>query len=91
MYSSFHILEELCEIKGNLSMSEDYARNPMSGGAVVCIRPKFTDWSITFTMQYDNTYSLEQLINFINVGGFGVGIGCWRVEKGGMYGMFHVE
>lgn len=91
MYSSFHILDELCEIKGDLSMSEDYARNPMSGGAVVCIRPKFTNWSITFTMQYDNTYSLEQLVNFINMGGFGCGIGCWRVEKGGMYGMFHVE
>lgn len=31
--------------------------------------------------------SLEQLIN---LGGFGCGIGCWRVEKGGQFGMFHV-
>lgn len=91
MYSSFHILEELCEIKGNLTMSEDYARNPMSGGAVICTRPKFTEWSITFTILYDDTYSLQELINFINLGGFGVGIGCWRVEKGGMYGMFHAK
>lgn len=90
LYSSFHILEELCEIKGNLTMSEDYGRNPMSGGAVLVTRPKFTDWSITFTILYDDTFSLQELINFINLGGFGVGIGCWRVEKSGMNGMFHV-
>lgn len=91
LYSAFHIVEELCEIKGDLEMSEDYARNPMTGGAVICIRPKFDNWSIEFTLKYDSTYSLEQLINFINLGGFGCGIGCWRVEKGGRYGMFHVE
>ena len=91
MYSAFHIAEELCEIKGTLTMSEDYARNPMTGGAVVCTRPKFTDWSITFTLVYDSTFSINELVNFINIGGFGVGIGCWRVEKAGMYGMFHVE
>lgn len=91
MYSSFHIAEELCEIKGTLTMSEDYARNPVTGGAVVCIRPKFTDWSITFTLVYDSTFSIHELVNFMNIAGFGVGIGCWRVEKAGMYGMFHVE
>lgn len=91
MYGSFHIVEELCEIKGNLTMSEDYAKNPMTGGAVICTRPKFTDWSITFTIAYDSTFSIHELVNFINIGGFGVGIGCWRVEKAGMYGMFHVE
>lgn len=91
MYGAFHIAEELCEIKGTLTMSEDYARNPMTGGAVVCTRPKFTDWSITFTLVYDSTFSINELVNFINIGGFGVGIGCWRVEKAGMYGMFHVE
>ena len=91
LYSAFHIDEELCEIKGDLSMAEDYVRNPVSGGAAMCIRPKFDNWEITFTIKYDSTFSLEQLVSFINLGGFGVGIGCWRVEKGGRYGMFHVE
>ena len=72
-------------------MAEDYARNHITGGAVACVRPKFTNWSIEFTMKYDSTYSLEQLITFINLGGFGCGIGCWRVERAGTYGMFHVE
>lgn len=90
MYSAFHIDGELCEIKGDLNMREDSARNPMTGGAVVVTRPEFKNWKIEFTIRYDNTYSLEQLINFINLGGFGCGIGCWRVEKGGQFGMFHV-
>ncbi len=90
LYSCFHIDGELCEIKGDLNMREDPARNSVTGGAVVVTRPEFTNWEIEFTIRYDNTFSLEQLINFINLGGFGCGIGCWRVEKGGQFGMFHV-
>jgi len=35
--------------------------------------------------------SLEQIINCINAGGYTVGIGEWRPEKDGNFGMFHVE
>lgn len=91
LFSSFHIMEELCEIKGKLRMREDYTRNPMTGGAIATVRPEFTDWKITFTIRYDKTFKIEEIMNFANLGGFGVGIGCWRVEKGGNFGMFHVE
>lgn len=92
LYGTFHILEELCEIKGKLRMREDYARNPMTGGAVMTYRPEFTDWTITFTLEYnENAYSLEQIVNFINIGGFSCGIGMWRPEKGGDKGRFHVK
>lgn len=36
-------------------------------------------------------YSLEQILNIINAGGYACGIGEWRPEKDGQYGMFHVE
>lgn len=92
LYGAFHITEELCEIKGDLRMREDYARNPMTGGAVMTYRPEFTNWSITFTLEYnENAYSLEQIVNFINIGGFSCGIGMWRPEKGGDKGRFHVK
>ena len=35
-------------------------------------------------------YSLEQIVNIINAGGYACGIGEWRPERDGQYGMFHV-
>ena len=34
--------------------------------------------------------SPEQIINYFNIGGFGVGVGEWRPEKDGQWGRFHV-
>ena len=38
-----------------------------------------------------NVLSVEQIINLFNVAGFGIGVGEWRPEKDGSYGLFHVE
>ena len=32
----------------------------------------------------------EQIVNLINTGGFAVGVGEWRPEKNGQFGLFHV-
>lgn len=88
----FHIEGDFVEIKGDLSMVEDMARNPSTGAAMILYRGKFaTGWTAEFTVLYkkDNV-SLEQIIQMINLGGFDVGIGEWRVEKAGNHGMFHV-
>lgn len=37
-----------------------------------------------------NVLSAAQIVNLFNTAGFGVGIGEWRSEKDGHYGMFHV-
>lgn len=89
---AFHIIGELVEIQGNLRMREDYCKIPM-GGASIVYRGEFeTGWKSTFTIMYDeNVISLEQVIQMINLGGFAVGIGEWRVEKSGNFGMFHCE
>lgn len=88
----FHIEGELVEIKGDLSMREDYVKIPMAGADIV-FRGEFAKgWSAEFNVMFDeSTISLEQIVQMINLGGFSVGIGDWRVEKGGNYGMFHVE
>ena len=92
LQGAFHIVDELIEIKGTLKMREDYVKIPM-GGADVVFRGEFeTGWESEFTISYnENIISLEQVIQMINLGGFSVGIGDWRTEKGGNYGMFHCE
>ena len=37
------------------------------------------------------TYSLEQILNMVNFGGFGVGIGEWRPERDGQFGMYELK
>ena len=89
--ASFHIDGELVEIKGVPEMREDMVRIGM-GTADIRYRGMFSEWSATFRVKYNaSAISLEQLVNLINLGGFACGLGEWRPEKGGQFGMFHVE
>lgn len=92
LYGAFLIPEELVEIKyENLRIRDDYVRIA-HGGTDVRFRPEFTGWSMTFKMQYnENAYSLEQILNFINLGGFSCGLGEMRTEKGGNFGSYTVK
>lgn len=90
MNAAFHIDGDFVEIKGTPNMREDMVRIPMSG-ADVRYRGEFKEWSATFQVKYNaSAISLEQLVNLFNLGGFACGLGEWRPEKGGQYGMFHV-
>lgn len=92
LQGAFLIPDELIEIKyDELIIREDYVRIAR-GGTDVRFRPEFKNWKMTFKMQYnENAYSLEQLINFINLGGFSCGLGEMRVEKGDNYGSYYVK
>jgi len=93
LYGAFLIPQELVEINyKEVVMREDYVRIA-HGGTDVRFRPQFNDWSMTFTIEYNENgaYSLEQIINFINVGGFSCGLGEMRVEKGGNFGSYIVD
>lgn len=88
----FHIPDEYIVIEGIPEMREDYVKIPKTGAADLAFRGEFKQWKSTFTINYiEGIYSIEQIINFINLGGFTVGIGEWRPEKGGSFGRFHVE
>ena len=91
LYGAFFIPEEFIEIKYKEGeMRDDYVRIA-HGGTDVRFRPEFKDWTMTFEMEYnENVYSIEQLINFINLGGFSCGLGEMRVEKGGNFGSYEV-
>ena len=86
----FHVEGELVEIIGEPRFREDMVRVGM-GAADIRYRPEFVKWSAILPITYNSTQiSPEQIINLLNVAGFGVGVGEWRPEKNGQYGRFHV-
>lgn len=62
--------------------------SPKKGAPVLVRLNRFSGWSATFTVQYmENVYSAEQIVNIINLAGFGLGIGSGRSSG---YGRYHV-
>lgn len=73
-------------------MRSDPGRNPNSGGAVMIHRGAFATWSMEFLIRYNSSVlSIEQIATLFMWGGFAVGIGEWRPEKGGTYGQYQVD
>lgn len=64
--------------------------SPKRGAPVLAKHNRFTGWSAEVTIQYlDNgTFSLEQIIQVINLAGFSMGIGSGRSSG---YGRYHVQ
>lgn len=59
--------------------------------ADVRFRPEFKNWSAKLMIRYNTAViTPAQIANLFNNAGFGVGIGDWRPEKGGQFGLFHV-
>lgn len=84
---------ELAEIKGDVPMlREDTVRVGM-GSSDLRYRPIFENWYCDLTLTIDKGYglSLDDIVNVIQAGGSGVGIGEWRPEKDGIFGRYHVE
>ena len=65
----------------------------MSKTADIRYRPEFRNWEMPLSMTYNvnGKYSLEQLLNCFNVGGFACGIGEWRPERDGQFGMYRLK
>ena len=72
-------------------MREDLVRIGM-GSADLRYRGEFRNWYIDLVMKYNasSEYSLDNIISALVAGGFTSGLGEWRPEKDGSYGMFHV-
>lgn len=87
---AFHIIGELVKIEGKPSPREDMVRVGM-GTADIRYRGEFRDWRAKLTVRYNaNVLSLEQIVNLFNTAGFAIGVGEWRPQKDGSFGMFRV-
>ena len=83
----------MVEIQGSVpEIREDMVRIGM-GTADIRYRGEFKNWFAEITVSYNKNgqYSLENIVNMINAGGYICGIGEWRPEKDGQNGMYHVE
>lgn len=66
--------------------------SPKKGSPVLVRLNRFSGWESTFDISYvENIYSLEQIVNIINLAGFGIGIGSGRSSGFGRYHVKNVE
>lgn len=82
--------QQLVLLNGDPEMHEAMVR---LGGrtADVRFRAQFFPWSIKFDVRYNpNVITDEAIVNLIQLAGFHQGLGDWRPEKSGTFGMFHV-
>lgn len=86
-------INQMLEIKSNPPvMREDMVKIGM-GTADIRYRGEFQNWYADMTISFNKNgqNSFEQIVNIINAGGYVCGVGEWRPERDGQYGMFHVE
>ena len=84
---------DLAEIHSDQPIMREDPVTVGMGSADLRYRGEFRNWYINLIVRYNanGMYSLEQIVNMINAGGFGCGIGEWRIERDGVSGAFHVE
>lgn len=88
---AFHIVGDMVRIEADEPvMRSDMVRIGM-GTADTRFRPEFSNWRAKLTIRLNvRVLSPEQLVNLFDIAGFGVGIGEWRPQTEGSFGMFHV-
>lgn len=66
--------------------------SPKKGAPVTVRLSHFSGWRATFRIDYtEHVYSLEQIVNIINLAGFGLGIGSGRTSGYGRYKVVGIE
>lgn len=79
----------LVPIKFSEHYIDEKLMSPKKGSPVLVHLNRFSGWSATFTVSYmESVYSAEQIINIINLAGFGLGIGSGRSSG---FGRYHVS
>ena len=64
---------------------------PATKGKIMAHRPRFDVWSMTFDLQInEDILDAETVYMLLKEGGERIGIGAFRPEKGGPYGLFNI-
>lgn len=87
---AFHTVGELVAIEGVPRMREDPVKIQLTSD--LRYRPEFWPWSVNLKIRLNTrALTLEQLFHLFNQAGFSAGVGEWRPERNGAFGMFHTE
>jgi hypothetical protein len=91
VFEGVRMRQNLVRIHGSEPrMREDMVR---LGGTTADLRyrAEFWPWWVHVAVRYNaNVLSPAQIVNLVNTAGFAVGVGEWRPERNGQYGLFHV-
>lgn len=92
LYGVLSIEANLLEIHSQPPMMRsDFVRLQGRIGSMA-YRPEFQDWSMRVPVRYvASKISPPEILNLFQWAGFAVGIGSWRRENNGTFGMFEVE
>jgi hypothetical protein len=85
--------EPMIEIKyEKLSMRRDMVKVGV-GSADIRYRAEFDNWYADMTIDFNanGDKTIDQIMTMINAGGYICGIGEWRPERDGQFGMFHID
>lgn len=83
--------QQLAEIHGDASMREDVVKIGIKQ-TDLRYRPAVMPWRTTLHVVYaKSAISQEAVLALIDAGGMGVGVGEWRPERNGDFGMFQVD
>lgn len=66
--------------------------NPATGGRMMCHRPRFDEWKVSFTLDIDDTMFAEKVVReLVDLAGHRIGIGDFRPARKGPFGRFKVD
>lgn len=90
MESRFHINADIVEIVGSKPEFRRDMVKPPQGAAMPAYRAMYREWSCVLPVYFNSSLlPLANLLQLIDLGG-SVGVGAWRPEKKGRFGMFKV-
>ena len=83
---------ELIPIKFTGWEAEQKLMSPKRGAPINVVLNHFHNWSAEFQIDYlDHVYSRDQILNIVNLAGFGLGIGSGRSSGYGRYKIVEVK
>lgn len=64
---------------------------PSTGGRILCHRPRFDEWRVTFTLEVDESMFDESIVReLVDLAGQRIGLGDFRPQRRGSFGRFKV-
>lgn len=84
--------DNLVPIRFTQHFIDEKLMSPKKGAPVLVHLNRFSGWSADIKIEYiDNVYSIDQIVNIINLAGFGIGIGSGRSSGYGRYRVVDIK
>lgn len=87
--NAMNVVDRLIPIEFTSHCTDETLMSPKKGSPVLAYINRFSGWSADIRIRFtENVYTLNEIVNIINLAGFGLGIGSGRPSG---YGRYHVS